>query len=345
MDHEQVVHCYDEASGLKAIIAVHNTVLGPSLGGCRMWNYASEEEAINDVLRLSRGMTFKASITGLNLGGGKAVIIADSKTDKSEMLWRRFGQFVESLNGKYITAEDVGTSPRDIEYIKMETSHVAGVPSYLGGGGDPSPVTAYGTYLGIKASAKRAFGSDSLEGKTISVQGVGSVGEHLVKHLHEENATVFIADINEDRLKEVSNKYGVEVISTDEIYSKEVDIYSPCALGGTVNDDTIDILKCRIIAGAANNQLADEVNHGKKLMAHGIIYAPDFLINAGGLVNCYVELEDYSKDRAYGRTELIYDRTLEIFEKAESESIPTQEAAIRIAKERIEKAKNLNTRL
>ena len=345
MDHEQVVHCYDEASGLKAIIAVHNTVLGPSLGGCRMWNYSSEEDALNDVLRLSRGMTFKASITGLNLGGGKAVILADSKKDKSEMLWRRFGQFVDSLNGKYITAEDVGTSPRDIEYIQMETNNVAGVPKHLGGGGDPSPVTAYGTYLGMKASAQKAFGSDSLEGKTVSVQGVGSVGEHLVKLLRKENATVFITDINTERLNKVASKYGAEIVAPEDIYDKAVDIYSPCALGGTINDETLEILQCRIIAGAANNQLANEASHGKKLMAKGIIYAPDFLINAGGLVNCYVELGDYSEDRAYKQTDLIYDRTLEIFEKADAESIPTQEAAIRIAKERIERAKSLNARL
>lgn len=256
--HEQVVFCYDEYTGLKAIIAIHNTVLGPSLGGVRMWNYASDEEAIYDVLRLSRGMTFKAAISGLNLGGGKAVIIGEAKKIKTEAFLRRFGKFVESLNGKYITAEDVNMKTSDMEYIAMETKHVTGIPVHKGGSGDPSPVTAYGTYMGIKATAKKVFGSDSLAGKKIAVQGVGQVGLHLVEHLSKENAKIYIADINTDKVAEVAKMYKAQPVSQDEIYDVDMDIFTPCALGGIINDDTLSRLKCSMIAGAANNQLKDE---------------------------------------------------------------------------------------
>ncbi|MDX5346381.1 MAG: leucine dehydrogenase [Hymenobacteraceae bacterium] len=333
--HEQVVYCHDHETGLKAIIGIHNTVLGPALGGTRMWSYASEAEALNDVLRLSRGMTYKAAISGLNLGGGKAVIIGDSKRDKSEALLRKFGRFVENLNGKYITAEDVGMTTKDMEYIHMETSHVAGLPESMGGSGDPSPVTAYGTYMGMKAAAKKAWGSDSLEGKRISVQGVGHVGGYLVELLAKENCKIFISDIYEDRLREVSAKYSAEIVGRDEIYDLDVDIYAPCALGATINDDTIDRLKCQIIAGSANNQLRDESVHGPALIERGIIYAPDFLINAGGLINVYSELTGYNRERAYSQTEKIYDYTCDIFKKAETEGIHTQLAAMRMAEQRI----------
>ncbi|MDX5423581.1 MAG: leucine dehydrogenase [Hymenobacteraceae bacterium] len=335
-NHEKVVFCHDQETGLKAIIGIHNTVLGPALGGTRMWSYASEAEALDDVLRLSRGMTYKAAISGLNLGGGKAVIIGDAKKDKNEALLRKFGRFVKNLNGAYITAEDVGMTTKDMEYIKMETDHVAGLPESMGGGGDPSPVTAYGTYMGMKAAAKRAFGSDSLEGKKISVQGVGHVGGYLVELLAKENAQIFITDIYEDRLREVSNKYGAKVVSMDEIYDLDVDIYAPCALGGTINDNTIDRLKCQVIAGCANNQLRDEKVHGPALIERGIVYAPDFLINAGGLINVYSELVGYNRESAYAQTEKIYGYTLDIFDLAEKEGIYTQLAATKMAEKRIQ---------
>ena len=333
--HEQVVYCYDENTGLKAIIAIHNTVLGPSLGGTRMWNYKSEADALNDVLRLSKGMTYKAAISGLNLGGGKAVIIGNSKRDKSEALFRKFGRFVNNLNGKYITAEDVGTSTKDMEFVKMETDYVSGLPESMGGGGDPSPVTAYGTYMGIKASAKEMWGNDNLAGKKISVQGVGHVGQHLVKLLSEEKAKIFVCDIHEEPLHQMVAEYGVEVVPPEMIYDIDVDIYAPCALGATVNDDTIGRLKCAIIAGAANNQLADTDAHGEMLLKKGILYAPDFLINAGGLINVSSELSGYNRQRAMRATEKIYDVTLQIFKTAKEQKITTQTAAMRIAEKRI----------
>ncbi|UII33834.1 leucine dehydrogenase [Fulvivirga ulvae] len=336
LNHEQVVFCHDQATGLKAIIGIHNTVLGPALGGTRMWNYASEKEALTDVLRLSRGMTYKAAITGLNLGGGKAVIIGDAATMKTEAFLRRFGKFVESLNGKYITAEDVNMKTRDMEYIGMETSHVTGLPESMGGGGDPSPVTAYGTYLGMKATAKKVFGNDSLTGKKIGVQGVGQVGMYLVEHLTKENAEVYITDISQEKLKQVSSTYGAKVVGMDEIYDIDMDIYSPCALGATLNDNTINRLKCQIVAGAANNQLEDEQKHGHMLIDKGITYAPDFLINAGGLINVYEEhLGAYNRDRAYNTAEKIYDTCLNILNVAQDKGISTQEAAIQLAEQRI----------
>ena len=313
MGHEQVVFCQDNVTGLKAIIAIHNTILGPALGGTRMWKYDNELDALKDVLRLSRGMTYKAAVTGLALGGGKAVILGDASTDKTEALMRKFGEYVDSLGGKYITAEDVGMSTKDMEFVKMETDHVTGIPVELGGSGDPSPVTAYGVYMGMKASAKFKWGSDNLNGKRIVVQGIGHVGENLVKHLKKEGANVIINDINETRMQEVSEMYGAEIIMGDKIYDAEMDIYAPCALGATLNDDTLSRFKCSIIAGAANNQLEDEKLHGELLKSRGIVYAPDFLINAGGLINVYSELQGYDREQALERTRKIYDTTLEIF--------------------------------
>jgi len=334
--HEQLVYCYDEYTGLKAIIGIHNTVLGPALGGTRMWNYNSEEEAFMDVLRLSRGMTFKASISGLNLGGGKAVIIGDAKSLKSEALLRRFGRFIESLKGKYITAEDVNMSPADMEYISMETKYVTGLSEKMGGAGDPSPFTAYGVYMGMKACAKEAYGNDSLENKKVAVQGVGHVGYYLVKHLIEEGANVMVSDIYEDKIKEISDEFKVSVIDENSIYDANMDIYAPCALGATVNDQTIDSLKCDIIAGAANNQLENEQKHGNILMKKDIIYAPDFMINAGGLINVGLDyLGDYSRDRVFKKVERIYNTVLDIIHKSTKEKIPSQEAAINIASQRI----------
>ncbi len=334
-DHEQIVMCQDNATGLKAIIAIHNTVLGPGLGGTRLWNYKSEAEAINDVLRLSRGMTYKASISGLNLGGAKAVIIGDAKQVKSEALFRKFGRFVENLSGKYITAEDVNTTTKDMEYVAMETDHVVGLPESMGGGGDPSPVTAYGTYMGMKASAKKAWGNDSLGGKTVAVQGIGKVGYHLLEYLHKEGAKLYISDINEEALKRAANDFGAIVVNGDDLFDLEVDIFAPCAMGAILNTENINRLKCQIIAGAANNQLADEAEHGKMLLDRGIFYAPDFLINAGGLINVYSEYIGYNRERAYGATEKIYDTTLDIYALAEEKAMTTQAAAIFMAEKRV----------
>jgi leucine dehydrogenase len=332
-NHEQLLFCNDNATGLKAIIAVHNTVLGPALGGTRMWMYNNEMEALNDVLRLSRGMTYKNSISGLNLGGGKAVIIGDSRSMKSEAMFRRFGKFVESLGGKYITAEDVGIGTSDMVYVNMETNHVVGLP---GKSGDPSPVTAHGVYMGMKACAKEQFGSDSLSGKKIVVQGVGHVGEYLVASLAKEGAKIFISDIHEDTLKRVSSQYGATVVGLDEVYDVDMDIYAPCALGATVNDENLAKLKCSIIAGAANNQLANESIHGVEVMKKGVIYAPDFALNAGGVINCYSEVKGLSSEWALSKADEIYNTISNIVKRSKSENIPTYQIANKMAEERIE---------
>lgn len=340
MGHEQIVFCQDEETGLKAIIAIHSTALGPALGGTRMWKYDNELEALNDVLRLSRGMTFKASISGLNLGGGKAVILGDAKTEKTDALMRRFGKFVETLNGNYITAEDVGMTTHDMEMVRAETKHVTGIPESIGGSGDPSPVTAYGVYMGMKASAMYKWGSDDLKGKKVVVQGIGNVGINLVKHLTEEGALVTINDISKERLKMVAEKYGATIVEGDAIYDVDMDIYAPCALGASVNDNTLSRLNCDIIAGAANNQLADEARHGQMVMDKGMIYAPDFLINAGGLINVYSELNGYNREEALAKTKEIYNTTLEILKKSELEGITSHEAAKQIAQARVADALN-----
>lgn len=342
MGHEQVVFCFDEATGLKAIIGIHNTVLGPALGGTRMWNYSSEQEAITDVLRLSRGMTYKAAITGLNIGGGKAVIIGDADKMKTEAYLRRFGKFVESLNGKYITAEDVNMKTIDMEYIGMETKHVTGLPETMGGSGDPSPVTAYGTYIGIKATAKKVYGNDSLQNKKVLVQGVGQVGMYLVDHLTKEGANVYISDIAEKKVAAIAEKYKAQPVAPADVYQMDVDIYSPCALGATLNDETIPKLKCQIIAGAANNQLKDEKRNGSMLVDRGITYAPDFLINAGGLINVYNDyLGNYSRARTYQQAEKIYDTCLHILNVAQQRDITTQQAAMEVAENRIKEVGKL----
>ncbi len=338
-NHEQIVFCNDEDTGLKAIIGIHNTTLGPALGGTRMWQYKSEWDALNDVLRLSRGMTYKSAITGLNLGGGKAVIIGDAKTQKNDDLMRKFGEYVNSLSGKYITAEDVGMETRDMDIIREVTPHVTGVSEAIGGSGNPSPVTAYGVYMGMKAAAKYKFGTENLDGKKVLVQGVGHVGETLVKHITDEGAQVILNDINEARLEELSKKYGANVVLGNDIYGLDIDIYAPCALGATINDNTIAQLNAKVIAGAANNQLADELKHGRMLQEKGIAYAPDFLINAGGIINVYAEVVGYDKTESLKRTENIYNTTLDIFNLAEKENITTHQAAFNIAQGRIDARK------
>ena len=331
-DHEQIVFCNDKDTGLKAIIGIHNTVLGPALGGTRMWQYSNEYEALNDVLRLSRGMTYKSAITGLNLGGGKAVIIGDAKTQKTPELMRRFGEFVHSLSGKYITAEDVGMETSDMDTVREVTPYVTGISESKGGAGNPSPITAYGVFMGMKAAAKF-----KLENKSVIVQGIGHVGESLVEHLTNDGAKVIISDINEERLEAVKAKYGAEIYTGNNIYTEPVDIYAPCALGATINDLTVNKIQAKIIAGAANNQLANELFHGRILKNRGIVYAPDFLIK-----NVYAELENYGKAEIMRKTENIYNTTLEILNSAEADKVTTLEAALSIAKNRIEERKKEN---
>jgi leucine dehydrogenase len=343
LGHEQVLFCSDPELGLKAIIGIHNSSLGPALGGTRMWTYASDLDALNDVLRLSRGMSYKAAISGLNLGGGKAVIIGDPRGNlKSEAFMRRFGMFVENLNGKYITAEDVGTNTRDMEYIKMSTDHVTGLPQNMGGSGDPSPVTAFGTYLGMKASMKKLTGSDSLNGKRIVVQGTGNVGYYLCELLKKEGAEIFVYDIFQDKIDAVVKNFGVTPITESEVYSFDAEVFSPNALGATINANTIPQMKYAIIAGGANNQLANEVEDGQRLKDRSILWAPDFLINAGGLINVYTELEGYDRDRAMGRAEKIYDTTVRCYDYADAHNITTSKASIALAQQRIDAVARLS---
>ena len=334
--HEEVLFCNDSTTGLRAIIALHDTTLGPALGGTRMWPYASEADALEDVLRLSRGMTYKSALAGLDLGGGKAVIIGDARKDKTEAMFRRFGRFVDSLNGRYITAEDVGMSTTEMVNIRKETNHVVGLPVSMGGSGDPSPVTAYGVYCGMKAAAKTAYGSDDLNKRKVAIQGGGNVGRHLVDHLLKEGATVYITDIHDDKLAAIKAEHpAVQLVKPDEIISLPVDIYAPCALGATVNDDTIPKLKCSVIAGSANNQLANEDKHGRALMEKGILYAPDFLVNAGGIINCAWERRGYNQQAALSQTEDIYRTALTIFKRSQDEKIPTYLAANQAAEQRV----------
>ena len=335
--HEQIVFCSDKEAGLKAIIAIHNSTLGPALGGTRMWNYGSVEDAINDVLRLSRGMTYKASISGLNFGGGKAVIMGDSATEKNERLFRTFGKFVDGFAGRYITAEDVGTTVKDMEYVRMETKHVTGISKSLGGSGDPAPVTAYGVYVGIKACARAKWGSDSLEKKRIVVQGAGRVAHNLCEHLYNDGAKIFVNELLESKTSEILKSGNAEVISSADVYSMDADIFAPCALGAILNDDTIPQMKYQIVAGAANNQLQDEVKHGQMLLDKGILYAPDYVINAGGLMNVANELEGYRQDRALKQAAGIYDILIDVIKVSEEQKIPTHQASNKMAEERIAK--------
>ena len=343
-NHEQIVFCNDKDTGLKAIIGIHNSVMGPALGGTRMWNYANEWEALNDVLRLSRGMTYKSAITGLDLGGGKAVIIGDAKTQKTPELMRKFGEFVHSLSGRYITAEDVGMETKDMDTVRDVTPYVTGISESRGGSGNPSPVTAFGVYMGMKAAAKYKFGTDNLDGKKVLVQGIGHVGETLVDYLTKEGAIVTISDINEARLNEVGAKYGAKIFTGDDLYSADVDIYAPCALGATINDNTVYRINAKVIAGAANNQLALENVHGPILRDRGIVYAPDFLINAGGIINVYAELAHYDKAEIMRKTENIYNTTLEIFDYADTNNMTSHKAALTIAQNRIDQRKKENAK-
>ena len=335
MGHEEVLFCSDNATGLKAIIAIHDTTLGPALGGCRFWDYKSEDEALEDVLRLSRGMTYKAAVSGLNLGGGKAVIIGDPKKLKSESFFRTFGRFVDSLNGRYITAEDVNMSVRDIEWIGAETRYITGISS---GSGDPSPITALGVFSGIRASVKHKLGKDSLRGIKVAIQGVGSVGSHLCALLNDAGASLYITDIDKERVKDIAEEYRANIANSDEIHALDVDVYSPCALGATLNDQTIPEIKAPIISGGANNQLQDEGRHGGMLKERNILYSPDYVINAGGLINVYHEIKGYDEKAARKQATGIYDTLLDIYREADAENIPTHLASDRIAEKRLASA-------
>jgi leucine dehydrogenase len=338
-DYEQLVFCQDKQSGLKAIIAIHDTTIGPALGGTRMWTYANEEAAIEDALRLARGMTYKNAAAGLNLGGGKTVIIGDPRKDKNEEMFRAFGRYIQGLNGRYITAEDVGTTVADMDLIHEETNYVTGISPAFGSSGNPSPVTAYGVYRGMKAAAKEAFGTDSLEGKVIAVQGVGNVAFTLCRHLHEEGAQLIVTDINKEAVQRAVDEFGARAVDPNEIYGVDCDIYAPCALGAVINDDTIPQIKAKVIAGAANNQLKDTA-HGDTIHEMGIVYAPDYVINAGGVINVADELYGYNRDRAMKKVELIYDNIEKVIAIAKRDGIPTYKAADRMAEERIERIRN-----
>jgi leucine dehydrogenase len=331
MGHEQVLLSHDPSCGYFGIIAIHDTTLGPALGGTRFWQYGSTDEAVTDALRLARGMTYKSAVAGINLGGGKSVIIGDNKRPDREALFRAHGRFIETLNGRYITAEDIGTSPADMEYIKLETDHVAGL---LGLSGDPSPVTAYGVYVGMKAASKVRWGSDSLTGKTVAVQGAGKVAYHLMQHLHADGAKIIVADIDAEKVKRAVQEFGARPVAPDTIYDQEADVYSPNALGATINDETIPRLKVEIIAGGANNQLAED-RHGDELEKRGILYAPDYVINGGGVINVYGELHRWPVERAKKKAGEIYETLLRIFDIAKRERIPTYRAADRLAEQRI----------
>jgi leucine dehydrogenase len=331
MGHEQVVLCQDSASGYRGIIAVHSTTLGPALGGTRFWNYASDDDAIVDALRLARGMTYKNAVAGLNLGGGKSVIIGDNKTHDREMIFRAHGRFVESLGGRYITAEDVGTSTADMDYVHMETDYVSGL---AGRSGDPSPVTAHGVFRAIQAAAKDLWGSDDLSNRTIAVQGCGHVGYYLAKELHETGAKLVVTDIDGERVKRAVADFSARAVPPDEIYGVQADVFAPCALGAIINDKTIPQLRVEIVAGAANNQLLEE-RHGDALEARNIMYAPDYVANAGGVINVYSELAGWTSARSFRKADEIYDTILKVFEIAKTERIPTYLAADRLAEQRI----------
>ncbi len=333
--YEQIVFCHDRQTGLKAIIAIHDTTLGPALGGCRMYPYASEDEAVVDALRLARGMTYKAAASGLNLGGGKSVIIGDPHTDKSEALFRSFGRYIETLGGRYIVAEDVGTSTEDITHIQVETSHVVGVDVTHGGSGDPSPLTALGVVQGMRACAEEVFGSTSLDDRTIAVQGLGHVGHNLCKLLHEEGAHLIVTDVEEEAVERAVRQFRAKPVEPDEILSMPCDIFAPCALGAVINDETIPRLRCRIVAGSANNVLL-EPRHGGELAERGILYAPDYVINAGGLINVADELEGYHRGRATKRVMRIYDSVKSIIAISKRDGVPTNIAADTLALERIQ---------
>jgi leucine dehydrogenase len=340
-NYEQVVYFYDQTTGLKGVTAIHNTTLGPALGGTRLWNYDSEDEAVLDCLRLARGMTYKAAAAGLNLGGGKTVLIGDATKVKSEAYFRSLGRYVQSLNGRYITAEDVNTDIKDMNYILMETDYVVGLE---GKSGNPSPMTALGCFYGIKACLKYRFKEETIANYSYAVQGVGQTGRFLIQYLTEAGAkTIYFSEINDQHIARIKKEYpNAKFVKPDEIYDLDMDVFCPCALGGVLNDDTIPRLKAKIIAGTSNNVLLDEDVHGPMIRQRNILYAPDFVINAGGLINVYHELRGYKKENVIEDIKLIYDRLLEILTIADNDKIHTQHAAKVFSKKRIEAIKNIH---
>ncbi len=332
--YEQLIYFHDKTTGLKGITCIHNTTLGPALGGTRLWDYTDEDEATKDVLRLARGMTYKNAAAGLNLGGGKTVLIGDATKVKSEAYFRALGRYVQSLNGRYITAEDVNTSTTDMEYVKMETDYVVGLK---GRSGNPSPFTALGAFHGIRASLKYRFGDDDISKYTFAVQGCGQTGYYLINYLVEAKAKkIYFSEINKDHIARMQKEHPeVEFVDPEDIYSMEVDVFSPCALGAVLNSNTIPKLNAKIVAGTANNVLDEENVHGPMLKERGILYAPDFVINAGGVINVYHEMHTYNVDEVKWEISKIYDRLIKIFEIAKNEDVHTQAAAKVFARERM----------
>lgn len=334
-EHQNLLFCNDPSVGLRAIIAIHDTTLGPAIGGVRMLPYDTEEEAIEDALRLSKAITYKASLAGLNLGGGSAVVIGNNRNDKTEVLMRRLGKFIDDLNGKFIATIDVGTTQKDLEFIRAETCYVAGLPTSMNGGGDTTMYAARGVFFGIKAAIKELYGDDSLAGRKVAVQGVGAVGEQLVAMLRHENARVFVSDMTEERKMKVATTYKAEPIQYSASYELDVDVYAPCALGGTVNPDTVPKMRCKIIAGSANNQLKNDEQTIQLLKDNNILFVPDFLINSGTLINCFSELEGYGKDRTESLIKYIYNATRHVLQKSRETNISTYDAAKQLAESRI----------
>ncbi len=338
--HEQVVLCRNPEVGLKAIIAIHDTTLGPSLGGCRFYDYASDADAMRDVLRLSRGMTYKAAVAGLDLGGGKSVIIGD-RSLKSEGLFRAFGRHIESLGGRYITAEDMNTNVEDMNDIARETRHVMGRGAHLGGSGDPSPVTAWGVFHGIRACLDVAYGSSDVSGRKVAIQGVGNVGYHLARHLHEHGARIIVSDINNRHVRRAVEEFGAQVVEGEDIFEVECDVFAPCAIGGIVNRHTIPMLRCPIVAGGANNILEDEEVDAERLGTRDILYGPDYVVNAGGLMSVYSELVGWPREKALDDAENIFNTVKRVLHRARIEGVSTVTASNRLAVERLESVAQL----
>ncbi len=339
-DYENLYVCQEKETGLKAFIALHDTTLGPAAGGCRMWTYATEMDAIEDALRLARGMTYKYAAAGVNLGGGKCVVIGNPATGKSEALFRTLGRFIDRLGGAYMTGEDIGTTLRDMEYMRMETPYVITLSKDLGGAGNIAPATARGTLQGMRAACAAVFDSQDLGGRSVAVQGLGMVGTEVLKGLHAAGATIYVADIDESRVRELATSYGATVVSPDAIHALEVDIYSPCALGAVVNDETIGHLRCKVIAGCANNQLT-RIEHGDMLRERGILYAPDYIINAGGAIFDADRLQPggFNEERAWQHVNRIFETTAQLIKISQQENIATARAADLLAERRLVEAR------
>ena len=329
-EYERVASCVD--GDYRGFIAIHSTTLGPAVGGTRLWRYESDEAAVKDLLRLARGMTYKNALAGIPFGGGKSIVLRNDRSVDREKLFRAHGRFVESFGGRYITAEDVGTSPADMEFVQMETKHVAGL---MGKSGDPSPVTARGVFRALQAAAKQRWGSDDVKGKTVALQGCGNVGYHLALNLHQAGARLIATDVDEAKVDRIARDFGAAAVAPDEIYRQRADVFAPCALGGIINDETIPQLKVEIVAGGANNQLL-EARHGDELYRLGILYAPDYAANAGGIINGCRELLGWEASQAAAKVDEIYNTVLDIFRTAKAEGIPTYKAADRLAERRLQ---------